>query len=103
VLSRAIHGVAPPVFFQGQQIGERRYYDERLAMFILRYRDAPRFGRWLDRMEVERPPDALATRLGDELYHVADEALAEELGEPATPRTMSRRSKPLPSTNVCAR
>jgi hypothetical protein len=93
VLSRAIHGVSRPVFFQGQQIGERRYFDERLATFILRYRDAPRFGRWLDQVESSRPPDALAARLAHELDHVVDDALAEELGEPPTPR----RFEPLES------
>src|SRR3546814_14281469 len=34
VLSRAINGVARPVFYQGEQIGERRHYDERLAMWL---------------------------------------------------------------------
>lgn len=81
VLSRAINGVARPVFFQGQQIGERRHFDERLAMFILRYRDAPRYGRWLDGMEAERPADALAIRLTHELNHVFEEAMACEAGE----------------------
>jgi hypothetical protein len=50
-LSRALNGVAMPVFFQGEQIGERRYYDERLTMFLLRYRDPLRYGKWLDRQE----------------------------------------------------
>jgi hypothetical protein len=50
-LSRALNGVAIPVFFQGEQIGERRYYDERLTMFLLRYRDPLRYGKWLDRRE----------------------------------------------------
>lgn len=42
--SRAIHGVATPVFYKGKQIGERRRYDERLTMFLLRYRDPARHG-----------------------------------------------------------
>lgn len=96
VLSRAIHGVSRPVFFQGQQIGERRHYDERLAMFILRYRDGPRYGRWLDTMEFERPPDALATRLEDELYHVMAAALAAEEGEPPPPRDYAPLSQSVP-------
>ena len=36
---RAMNGVATPVFFQGEQIGERRRYDERLTQFLLRHRD----------------------------------------------------------------
>ncbi len=37
--SRAMNGVTTPVFFQGEQIGERRRYDERLTQFLLRHRD----------------------------------------------------------------
>lgn len=51
VVSRAINGVAVPVFFQGEQIGERRHYDEQLAMVLLRYRDPLRHGKWLDKRE----------------------------------------------------
>lgn len=63
VLARALHGVARPVFYQGEQIGERRYYDERLAMFVLRYRDPERYGAALDGLRGHRPPDALAQGL----------------------------------------
>jgi hypothetical protein len=45
-LDRALNGTATPVFFQGEQVGERRRYDERLTMFILRLRDPERFGTW---------------------------------------------------------
>ncbi len=37
--ARAMHGVATPVFFQGEKIGERRRYDERLTQFLLRHLD----------------------------------------------------------------
>ena len=50
VLSRALHGVARPVFYKGEQVGEWRYHDERLAMFLLRYRRPARFGAWRDRL-----------------------------------------------------
>lgn len=46
VLSRAVHGVTRPIFYQGEQVGERIYYPERLAMWILRLRDPERFGAW---------------------------------------------------------
>lgn len=59
-LSRAINGVAVPVFYQGEQIGERRYYNDRLAMFLLRYRDPTRYGRWLDRMDARQHQDGVA-------------------------------------------
>ena len=49
VLSRAINGVAVPVFYQGEQVGEKRYFDERLAMFLLRRRSPVQYGEWIDR------------------------------------------------------
>lgn len=50
-LGRAMNGVATPIFYKGEQIGERRRYDERLTMFLLRYRDPCRYGAWRDRAE----------------------------------------------------
>ena len=61
-LSRALHGVSRPVFYQGEQIGERRHYDERLTMFLLRYRDPVRYGAWNDAMEANRARTARARR-----------------------------------------
>jgi hypothetical protein len=62
-MSRAINGVPVPIFHNGEQVGERRHYDERLTMFLLRYRDPVRYGRWVDRMEVRRHEDGPATIL----------------------------------------
>ena len=62
-LSRAVNGVAVPVFFQGQQIGERRRFDERLTMFLLRYRDPLHFGKHLDRWEHRGHPEGAALAL----------------------------------------
>lgn len=67
-MSRAINGVPVPIFHNGEQVGERRHYDERLTMFMLRYRDPVRYGRWLDRMEARQHPDGpfsiLSFRIG---------------------------------------
>jgi hypothetical protein len=41
---RAQKGVARPIFYKGEQVGEWRYYDERLTMFLLRFRRRHRFG-----------------------------------------------------------
>jgi len=60
VLSRAINGVAIPVFFHGEQIGEKRFYNDRLAMFLLRRRDPVRYGDWRDRLEWHGHPEAQA-------------------------------------------
>jgi hypothetical protein len=56
-MSRAINGVPIPIFHNGEQIGERRHYDERLTMFLLRYRDPVRYGRWVDRSEPRQHED----------------------------------------------
>lgn len=49
-LGRAMNGVVTPVFYKGEQIGERRRYDEKLTMFLLRARDPHRYGAWRDRV-----------------------------------------------------
>lgn len=49
VVARAIHGVAVPHYYQGEQVGEHRRYDERLAMFVLRYRKPYTYGKFRDR------------------------------------------------------
>jgi len=79
--SRALNGVSRPVFFQGEQIGERRYFDERLTMFILRYRDPERYGAWLDQHVATQHPDGPAILLSKALHRVALDAFAEEAGD----------------------
>lgn len=90
VLSRAIHGVPQPVFYQGQQIGERRVFNDRLAMFLLRQRQPERFGAWRDDMMAqELHPDGPAIRLGEALRRVAEDGADARAGRPA------RRRRPL--------
>lgn len=85
VLARALHGVARPVFYQGEQIGERRYYDERLAMFVLRYRDSERYGAALDGLRGHRPPDALAQGLARACEAIAGKRARRHDDRLATP------------------
>jgi hypothetical protein len=66
-LSRALNGVARPVFYKGEQVGERRYFDERLTMFVLRLRDPVRFGKWREKAEFTCPGDGLALCADDHL------------------------------------
>ena len=54
-LERAKKGVARPIFYQGEQVGEWRYFDERLTMFLLRFRRRHRFGPEADGLP---PPTA---------------------------------------------
>ncbi|UUL81889.1 hypothetical protein [Sphingomonas qomolangmaensis] len=95
VTSRAIHGVARPVFFQGKQVGERRYYDERLAMFLLRYRDPMRYGAWIDKVKsASRHPEANTLGLFDAMIALCDDAHLEQFGDPpARRRPMSPGSR----------
>lgn len=88
-LSRALNGVARPVFYKGELVGERRYYDERLTMFLLRYRDPTRFGAWLDRTIAQRGRDHEAQALGEHLGRLEEDAWSDELGLP-------RPDKPYP-------
>jgi len=46
---RARRGVARPIFYKGEKVGEYRHYDERLTMFLLRSRRPQRYGKWIDR------------------------------------------------------
>ena len=43
-MERALYGVAEPVFHKGEQVGERRRYNDRLATWILRHEDPERYG-----------------------------------------------------------
>lgn len=61
-LGRALNGVPRPIFYQGEQVGEWREYDERLAMFLLRYRRPARFGPHLDHPHA---PDHGSPPVGD--------------------------------------
>src|SRR3546814_10487015 len=78
VLSRAINGVARPVFYQGEQIGERRHYDERLAMWLLRYRDPVRYGAWRDDMIARRHPDGAALAFSRALNRLEDDEFEKD-------------------------
>ena len=51
---RAVKGVPRPIFYKGEQIGEYRHFDERLTMFLLRFRRRHRFGPEADGLP--RPP-----------------------------------------------
>ena len=77
--------MARPVFYKGEQVGERRHFDEKLTMFLLRYRDPVRYGAWLDGYEARRHPDGAGIVLAHALNSVLDAAHGEELAAPAAP------------------
>ena len=92
VLSRAINGVAVPVFYHGEQVGERRYFDERLAMFMLRYRDPLRYGKFLDRVEHRGTTEGAAFELTQAKIAVREDA---RLPLADLPRRFARRLREL--------
>jgi hypothetical protein len=47
-MERCKNGVARPIFYKGEQVGEWRHFDERLTMFLLRFRRRHRFGAGVD-------------------------------------------------------
>jgi hypothetical protein len=53
-VERSKKGVPRPVFYKGEQVGEWRHHDERLTMFLLRFRRRHRFGPEADGLP--RPP-----------------------------------------------
>lgn len=59
-MTRAIEGVAYPVFGAKGQIGTRRSYNDRLLMFILRHRIPHRFGPLKPLPPGTRHPDTLS-------------------------------------------
>lgn len=67
-LDRAIRGEATPVFYQGRKVGERRRFDNGLAMFLLRTR-AP--GRYAE-CRCGLAPDGTGQTRGDVVSGSAD-------------------------------
>lgn len=79
--SRSIHGVAVPHFYKGELIGEHRRYDERLTMFLLRYRDPLRYAKSLDRFVYSGQPWEVAIKLGLALAKLRDNEAWESIDE----------------------
>ena len=54
-MERSKNGVARPIFYKGEQVGEWRHHDERLTMFLLRFRRRHRFGPEADSLPRRAP------------------------------------------------
>jgi hypothetical protein len=57
MFARVRRGVARPIFYKGEQVGEYRHFDERLTMFLLRTRRPQRYGKWIEREPRPEPDD----------------------------------------------
>ena len=74
-MERAIDGVPVPIVHKGEVVGERRVYNDRLAMFHMRHRLPGRYGAL-------NPPRA-GTRHPDTAAREAEEAMTDEEREAA--------------------
>jgi hypothetical protein len=77
---RALNGTVIPHYYKGELVGEHRRFDERLTMFILRYRKPYRYGKHLDRRADPPHPEQSALGLADMLAWVEADAHRDEAG-----------------------
>ena len=88
-IGRALHGEVTPIFYKGEQIGERRRFDNQLAMFVMRTRAPDRYGKWRDNLQQHREhPDGAAQLLNKALSHLAQDASADAAGRPRVSRPL---------------
>ena len=96
-LERALNGVVQPIFYQGQQIGEPRIFDEGMTRFLLRAHAPDRYGAWRDHLPMARGhADGGARLMTQALRRVAEDGLAMQAGKPVPAR------EPLPTLIVDA-
>lgn len=79
-LARAVHGVAVPIFYKGEQVGERREYPEHLAIFLMRAHDPHRFG--VLPAAAPRHFDAAGQNLAQALDYMEQQAKGSPPAEP---------------------
>jgi len=72
--SRAMQGEVVPHYYQGELVGEHRRYDNRLAMFLLRYRDPLRYAASLDQMVYSGHPERAGLLFAKACDRLMDEA-----------------------------
>lgn len=73
-MERAIHGVPIPIFHKGEQVGERRWYNDRLAMFHMRHRLPDRYGALNPPGRGTKHPDTSAREAEEAEREAAEEA-----------------------------
>ena len=79
--SRALNRVAQPAFCKGEQVGERRRYNDRLLMFLLSHADPLRFGRLagLQMHDIADPRRDAQFDLARHIHRLRDEDETEPL------------------------
>jgi hypothetical protein len=81
VFARAIDGIEVPHYYKGELVGTHRRYDERLALFLLRYRKPYRYGRHVDRRDWAPHPERSALGMANSLTWVASDAQRDAAGQ----------------------
>ena len=85
-MERALNGVAVPIYYRGEQVGERRVFNEALTMFMLRHHNQHRYGRWRDAMMLTPGhPDGDSMIFGEAVRRLAGDLVADSLGTPREP------------------
>jgi hypothetical protein len=74
---RAVCGVPIPIFHKGEQVGEKRWYNDRLLMWVMRHADRARFD---DSPQGNRVPPHVRKALHAEWEREAREKRAREDG-----------------------
>ncbi len=82
------------IFYKGELVSERRFFNDRLAMFLMRYREPTRYGKWHDQAISQRAPDGASQSLADAVHHLMEDATADELGtaRPVRPPIVLQRT-----------
>lgn len=76
-IDRARDGVAVPVFWKGEQVGERRWYNDRLLMFILRHHLPAKYGALAALPPGTKHPDTVAREAEEAKAEAAAKMLAD--------------------------
>ena len=89
-IDRAIEGVPVPIFWRGEQVGEKRTYNERLMMFILRHHMPDRYG-------------SAGLRQGTKKFPTRSRARPPRTAPSARRSATKRRRRPTPIRRKCKR
>lgn len=86
LVSRALHGEVIPHFYRGEQVGEHRRHDNRLARWILQIRQPDRYGKAREQLLATRDdPDGAAALMRHAIDRASDDAYAAAVGAPRSP------------------
>ena len=108
-IERARNGVPVPIFWKGEQVGERRWYNDRLLMFVLRHHLPDRYGapgrlrggtrsqETIEREAAEHCPVCRERREADARFEQQARALAERGPGPASAPAPSREATAEPN------